>query len=60
MVKLYKPQEVRLILGVNVARVHELIRTGELKAIKLGEQGTRITETALMEFLESKAYKTGA
>ncbi|MBS3976623.1 MAG: helix-turn-helix domain-containing protein [Syntrophomonadaceae bacterium] len=57
MIKLYTAQEVRRMLGVNVARVHELIRTGELRAIRIGERGTRVPEEALVEYLESRAIK---
>jgi excisionase family DNA binding protein len=55
--KLYKAQDVRRILGVNVARVHELIRAGELKAVRIGDRGTRVPEAALVEYLESRAIK---
>jgi len=49
MEEVYTVKEVSQILKVNVHRVYDLIRTGNLRALKLGS--LKVRKSALEEFL---------
>ena len=53
----YTPTEVAHQLGVHVVTVHRWIRTGWLKATKLGHRTIRITQADLSAFLA--AHRVG-
>jgi len=53
--KLYKVPEVAKILGKKKSFVYELIYTGRLKATKLSSRGTRISESALIDYLTKES-----
>ena len=46
-----KAQDVALVLDCNIKTVYELIRSGDLTAIRLGERGLRVTRHHLLTFL---------
>lgn len=52
--KLYTITEVCEILQVSRAMVYQLINSGELKSIRLGEATQRIHEDDLNSYIESK------
>jgi len=54
--KVYSMYEICEILNVSRKTITKYITSGELKAIRLGNQ-IRVTETALEEFLESKSIE---
>ena len=54
--KIYNTHEVCEMLSVSRKTLQKYIATGELKAIRLGNQ-IRITEEALENFFELKAIK---
>lgn len=49
-VQLLRPEEVAEALGVGRTKVFELIRTGELRSVKLGA-ARRVSATALAEYV---------
>ena len=54
--KVYSMYEICEILNVSRKTITKYITSGELKAIRLGNQ-IRVAETALEEFLESKSIE---
>jgi excisionase family DNA binding protein len=47
-----KPEEVADVLSVTVAQVYTLMRTGQLKAVKIGKRGVwRVSNMALDEYI---------
>lgn len=52
--EMYEPEAVADAFGVGRATVYRLIRSGELKAIKIGRQ-YRIPRAALDEYLNTTA-----
>ncbi len=47
-----KPADAAFALGVGTCRVYQMIRAGELPAIKVGKRGVRIPRAAFEEHLE--------
>ncbi len=47
-----KPADVAFALGVGTCRVYQMIRAGELPAVKVGKRGVRIPRAAFAEHLE--------
>jgi excisionase family DNA binding protein len=52
MDKLFYVSEISKKLRCSVPTVHKLVDDGELKAVKIGERGLRITEESLEKFLD--------
>jgi excisionase family DNA binding protein len=47
-----RPEEVAEVLNVTVAQVYTLMRTHQLKAVKIGKRGVwRVAVTALDEYI---------
>ena len=58
--KLLTSTQVRERLGIGESKLSELIRTGQIKAVKLGAARNapyRISEEALAEFIERNTVK---
>ena len=49
------PAEASEYLQVHIKTIYDWIRTGELRAVKLGPRSTRILKQDILRFLESKA-----
>jgi excisionase family DNA binding protein len=47
---LYRPEEVAKVLRIGRTTVYELMRTGQLRSVKIGN-ARRVSTTALAEFL---------
>ena len=56
-ITLLTPTEVSKVLKINYNRVLELIKLGEINAIKIGN-GYRILEGELFDFIQSKRFKS--
>lgn len=56
---LYTTPEVAAALGVGVTKVKSLIRTGELRSIKIGAL-RRITVTSLNDYIAIQSLKNGS
>ena len=50
----YRPKEGCDYLGVSISQFWNLVKSGELKTIKLSEKVTIITKEVLDDFLNSK------
>ena len=49
-----KPEEVSKVLNVTVSQVYTLMRSGELRAVKIGRRGVwRVGKTELDEYIGS-------
>jgi excisionase family DNA binding protein len=48
---LYRPEEAAQVLRIGRTRLFDLIRSGELRSIKIGNS-RRVSATALSEFVE--------
>ncbi|MGH9116437.1 MAG: helix-turn-helix domain-containing protein [Acidimicrobiales bacterium] len=48
---LLRPEEAAVLLGIGRTRVFDLIRSGELRSVKIGNS-RRVSPTALAEFVE--------
>ena len=53
-------KETAQILGVSVATVSKLVKTGQLPAIRLGKRTVRIPKAALEQWLVDTALRKGA
>lgn len=51
---LHRPERAAERLDVGRTTVYELIKSGELKSVKIG-RARRVPEAALVEFIESRA-----
>ena len=47
-----KAADVAAVLDCNIKTVYDLIRSGDLTAIRLGERGLRVTRHHLLTFLQ--------
>ena len=53
------PAEVAGVLGLNVFTIYNLLKSGELKGVKLGHRTWRIEKKSLDLYIESKKVKKG-
>ncbi len=52
--KLYSVREVADLLSIHSDNVYNMIKRGEMYAIRLGPRRTRIPESALREWMEAR------
>jgi len=54
-VKLHRLQDVADVLGVHIATVRRLVKSGDLVAVRVG-RSLRVTDAELARFVEANRY----